>query len=286
MPRRLGLALACLLPDKGAGNVQTSSDRRRQPGLRRRLGHARPVTGHAAHRHDGRRYSANHWPARPGLRGLPLRRLHDLRRPGELGPLQGRHHRRHQAWPRHRMVGRRRRSQALDLQAAPGREVPRRHRFRRRCSGVESREDPERQVTAIRSQAGGAGPRPRADVGRMEGGRQVHGGAHHPGRELAVSLRHVLHLLFESDTVGEARQGLGEVRAATRRHRAVQGRSRGAARAARAVALRRLLGQGARAEARQGAAVSHARGRHPHGGAAGRARSTGSRCRRPTPSRG
>ena len=79
---------------------------------------------------------------------------------------------------------------------------------------LEPRKDPERQVAAVRSQAGRAGARARADAGRLEGDRQVHGRAHHARRELAVSLRHVLHLLFEPGELGEAGQGLGEGRAA------------------------------------------------------------------------
>ena len=44
----------------------------------------------------------------------------------------------------------------------------------------------------------------RADAGRLEGDRQVHGRAHHARGERAVPLRHVLHLLFQPDELGEA----------------------------------------------------------------------------------
>ena len=66
-------------------------------------------------------------PARPGLRGLPLRRQHALRRAGGLGPVARRPADADIARSRHRMGRSTRRTRpALDLQAAPGREIPRR----------------------------------------------------------------------------------------------------------------------------------------------------------------
>ena len=72
---------------RGVLNVQAPSPRRCRPRSLRCDCIACLFTGHSAHRHDSRRHSADHRPARPGLRRLPLRRLHDLRRAGELGPL-------------------------------------------------------------------------------------------------------------------------------------------------------------------------------------------------------
>ena len=77
-------------PHRGALNVQAPSHRRRRPRFLRCDCHACLCTGHSAHRHDSRRHSPNDGPARPGLRRLSFRRLHDLRRAGELGPVEGR----------------------------------------------------------------------------------------------------------------------------------------------------------------------------------------------------
>ena len=150
-----------------------------------------------------------------------------------------------------------------------------------------SREDPERQVAAIRSQAGGAGPRPRADVGRMEGGRRVHGRAHHPGRRTRcfpttcpTSSVRARHSGRSSARTGSkyAQQPVGtgpfKVDRVVPRERLELSRFDGYWDKARVPKLDKVL------------LFPDARGRHPHGGAAGRARSTGSRCRRPTPSRG
>ena len=242
-------------------------------------------TGHSAHRHDSRRHSPDDGPARPGLRRLSLRRLHDLRRAGELGPVEGRHHRRHQARSRHRMAGGRRRRQALDLQAAPGRQVSRRLGLRCRCRGLEPRKDPERQVAAVRSQAGGPGAAARPDAGRLEGHRQVHGRAHDPHREFAVPLRHVLHLLFEPRPTGRSRARTGS---RSRCSPPAPARSRSTAWCrASAWSCRASTATGTRAACRSStrSCCSRCRRRRPAPPRCWRARSTGSRCRRPTPSR-
>ena len=77
--------------------------------------------------------------------------------------------------------------------------------------------------------------------------------------------------IFYSSPTNWEKQGKDWVKVALQpvRHRPVQGRSRRAARAHGAVAQRRLLGQGARSQARQGAAVPDAGGRDPHRRAAG-----------------
>ena len=166
-------------------------------------------TGHSAHRHDSRRHSADHRPARPGLRRLPLRRLHDLRRAGELGPLEG------------RRLADIKPGLATEWAAVEG--DGKRWIFKLR-QGVKFHDGTDFDADVViwnlekilndkspqfdpkqAAQARAARP----DAGRLEGDRQVHGRAHHPHRELAVPLRHVLHLLFQPRRTGRSRARTG-----------------------------------------------------------------------------
>ena len=110
----LAIALACAAPPGRAGRVGADG------------------------RHDGRRHAGHHRQPGPGVRGLPLRRLQPLRLAGAVGSVAQRQGVRHQAGPRHRVAGRSQRH-ALDLQAAPGRQVARRLRLHRRRRGLELR---------------------------------------------------------------------------------------------------------------------------------------------------
>ena len=78
--------------------------------------------------HDGGRHPRLDRTARPGLRGLPLRRLVALRRVDQLGPVALRPGGAADAGPRHQVDHRPRQQQAMDHRAAQGREVPRRLR--------------------------------------------------------------------------------------------------------------------------------------------------------------
>ncbi len=109
------------------------------------------------------------------------------------------------------VVGGRGRADQVDLQAAPGRRSSVTARtsmptwwcwnLDKILNDKSPQFDPKQAA-----QARGA----RADPGWLEGSRQVHGRAHHARSELAVPLRHVLHLLFQPDQLGEAGQGLGQ----------------------------------------------------------------------------
>ena len=95
-------------------------------------------------------------------------------------------------------------------------------------------------------------------VAHLQGDRQIHGGDRHQdaGRDAALSAR--LDHDFVAGAVGEARQELGRVRQGAVRHRAVEAHAVRAARARRDGAQQGLLGQAARAEARQARAAAAA----------------------------
>src|SRR5260370_16863818 len=76
-------------PNSGALNVQAPSRRCGRNRSFRRDCNPCLLARHSAHRHDSRRPSPHAGPARPRLPRFPLRRLHDLRRAGELGSVEG-----------------------------------------------------------------------------------------------------------------------------------------------------------------------------------------------------
>ena len=105
-------------------------------------------------------------------------------------------------------------------------------------------------------------------VASLQGGRQVYARDHHQiaGRDAALPAR--LDHDVVAGAVGEARQELGRLRQDAVRHRPVEADAVRAARARRAGAQQGVLGQGARAQARQAGAAAAAGGQRPRRGAA------------------
>ena len=115
-----------------------------------------------AGRHPGDRRRA-----RPGHRGHPLHGLHLVRPAGYLGPDVGDGARQARPRARHQVVPGPRRSDEVDLRAAPGREVPSRRAVHRRRRDLQPRAHAERQVAGVRpSRPRGADRRGLAD-GRL-----------------------------------------------------------------------------------------------------------------------
>ena len=226
-------------------------------------------------------------PARPGLRRLPLRRLHDLRRADELGPLVGR-----QA-SRDSVPG-----LATEWKVDDDDKTKWVFKLREGVKfhdGTDFNADAvvwnldkllERQVAAIRPEAGGPGALAHSDAQVATRRSTTTRSRSRPRARTPSALPDRLLIDVEPGAVGEGRQGLGEVRPRRRRAPA-RGRSTASCRASApsCAPQQGLLGQGARSEARQAGAAPDAGGGDPHRRAAARARSTGSRRRRPTPSR-
>ena len=184
--------------------------------------------GHVDRRHDRRRPAADHRQSRPGVRGLSLRRLQSLRFAGAVGPVAGRQGVRHQAGPRHRMACRRGRHQALDLHAAPGRQVARRLPVHRRRCRVEHGVQRRRKGAAVQHRAIRPGAPLSRHLCRGREDRRPHRRVRHQGAGFAVSVRDQL----RADDQPVPRQGgqlrLGPVRAAPVGHRPLQIRQDGA----------------------------------------------------------
>ena len=113
-------------------------------------------------RHFDGGHPADHRPAGPRRRRLPVLGLHDLRSAGRLGDGRLRPARQTGAGPRHRMEGRRRRQEEMALYPAQGRQVPRRQRIQRRRGDLESGQGAQRQGTAVRQAPERAGENPPA----------------------------------------------------------------------------------------------------------------------------
>ena len=116
------------------------------------------------------------------------------------------------------------RQDEVDLQAARGRQIPRRHRVHRRGRGLEPRQAPEGQVAAIRSAPVGAGPDAHSGSRRLQGDRRVHRRNHHQdaGRDAALPARLDHDVL--AGAVGEGRQELGPFARHAVGHRPVEAR--------------------------------------------------------------
>ncbi len=72
------------------------------------------------------------------------------------------------------MGGRCRRQDEVDLQAAPGREIPRRLRLHGRCRGLERREGSEEGGAAVRARPDRRHRQPHADARVGPQGRRLH----------------------------------------------------------------------------------------------------------------
>ena len=134
----------------------------------------RRCTDHAPHRHDRRRHPRHHQPARLRLRRQPVRRAHAVRRPDDVGPVLGRQAERDHPGARHRVEGRRQGQDEVDLQAAQGREVPRRHRLQRRRRDLQLREGAQEGRAALRRAPGGPDHPADADHHRRAQDRRLH----------------------------------------------------------------------------------------------------------------
>ena len=122
--------------------------------------------------------------------------------------------------------------------------------LRRRCRDLEPREGLQQGRAAVRQAPVGAGAAAPAVDRELQEDRR-HGGRDQDqvGR-LALSLSAAVVPGLEPGAVGEARQGLEQVRVGAVGHRPVQARPPGAARARRAGEERRLLGSQARSQGR------------------------------------
>ena len=225
-------------------------------------------------RHLDGGHSADHRPAGPRRRRLSVHRLHDLRSAGGLGNGRRRPARQAGAGACHRMEGRRRRQEEMALHAAQGREIPRRQRVQRRRRGLESRQGAERQGAAFRQAPERAGQDAAALGRELRQARRHHGRDHHQDGRLVLPLPDALVPGLQPGAIRKARQGLGQVREAAFRHRAVQADQARAARTRRTGEERRLLGQEAARQGRQDDPDPDAGGADPHQCAARRDRST------------
>ena len=174
------------------------------------------------------------------------------------------------------------RQEEVALHAAAGRQVPRRQRFQRRCGDLEPRQGAQRQGAAIRQAAERAGQDPAAVGRELRQGRRLHDRDHHQDRRLVLPLPDALVPGLQPRAIREARQGLGQVRCLTFRHRTVQTDQIGAARTRRTVEERGLLEQEADSEGRQDDPDPDAGSADAHQRAAGRTgrpdRDAGARC--------
>ncbi len=161
------------------------------------------------------------------------------------------------------------RQEEVALHAAAGRQIPRRQRFQRRCGDLESGQGAQRQGAAIRQAAERPGQDPPALGGELRQGRRRHHRNHHQGGRFVLPLPDALVSGLQPGAIREARQGLGQVRGPTFRHRTVQTDQTGAARARRALEECGLLGQEAHSEGRQDHPDPDAGSADPHQRAAG-----------------
>ena len=165
---------------------------------------------------------------------------------------------------------RRSEQEPLDLQDPRRREIPRRFGVHRRVRGVEFRQATQERQPAVRPAPIGAGALARSGDRLLQGGRQIHARDHHQvaGRDAALSAR--LDHDVVAGAMGEARQELGRLRQGSIRHRTVEADAVRAARARRDGPQQGILGQDARAEARQAGAAAAARAKRARRGAARR----------------
>ena len=132
-------------------------------------------------RHLDGRHSADHRPAGSRRGRLSVHRLHDLRSAGRLGDGRRGSSRQADPGPRHRMDGRSGRPEEMALQAARGRQIPRRQRVQRRRRGVESRQGAGREGAAFRQAPERAGAHAPAVGRELEEARRHDGRDHHQG---------------------------------------------------------------------------------------------------------
>ena len=173
------------------------------------------------------------------------------------------------ARPRDLVEGRRGRSDALAVHAARRREVPRRQRLQGRRRGLEPRQAPERQVAAIRP---ASRPRraarafPPSPPTRRSTTRRSRSRPRAPDAFLPYQISWVMMSSpAQWEKVGKDWNKFAQTPSGTGPWK-VDGLR--AADPRRAVAQQGLLGQGARAEARQAGAAADPGGRDAHGGAA------------------
>ena len=166
------------------------------------------------------------------------------------------------------MEGRRRRQDAVDLQAPARREVPRRLGLQCRRRRLEPREGLQQGRAAVRPAPGLAGPAAPAVDRELQEARRHDGRDQDQGRRRALSLSDAVVPGREPGQLGEAGQGLEQGGVGAVGHRPVQARPPGAARARRAGEERGLLEPQAHGQDRQAGAGLRARGFQPHRGAA------------------
>ena len=111
----------------------------------------RARAGHAPDRHDRQRHPLHGRPDRQRLRRLPVRRLPDLRAADRVGPHPRRPARAAGARARRVVGGAQGRADEVGVQAAQGRDVPRRQPVQRGRGGLLVRVDQEEGRAALRS---------------------------------------------------------------------------------------------------------------------------------------
>ena len=253
--------------DESLGRTSSRWTRGRGAGQRRHdaggLG-----SGSAADRHDRIGHSAHHGSGRQWRRRHALHRLHGLRRPHQLGPVE-----RHQALgtrpgPRLVLGGGRHRQDQVDLHIAARRDLSRRLALHRGIGGVEPRQAPEERRTAIRPAPIRARALAHPRRRQLPRRRSDDGGDHHQGAGRDAALPDRLDHDVLAGAVGEAGQELGRLRQDPVGDRPVEADPVRPTRARRDGTQRRVLGQGAGSQARQARPGAPAGGQCPRGGPA------------------
>ena len=226
--------------------------------------------GHAADRHDRQRHPLHRRPDRQRLRGLPLRRLPDLRAadPWDLTPRRPAGRRWCRGSPSRGRCARTRPPSGCSSCARASRSTTAARSTRTRWSSPSSRSRRRTRRTSIPTARGRSSFRIASLVGGHQD-RRPHRGVRDQQADQLRALPDLLHGDRVADPVAEV-QGLAQVRRAAVRHRPLQGDHVRAARAARARGQQEVLGRQAPAQDRQARAAADAGADHAAGRAAQR----------------